>query len=72
MRLGIIGTGARGLSQLRVALYRSDIEVTAICDIDNEVLGKAQNMITKAGRAKVAEYGVNDMDYENLLKRREH
>lgn len=69
IRLGFIGTGARGLSQLRVALFRDDIDLTAICDIDQEVLMKAQGMIVKSGRKKAVTYGSNDLDYENLLKR---
>jgi len=69
VRLGFIGMGERGQSQLSVALFRDDIEVTAICDVDKEVIVKAQNMLSKAGRKKAAEYSSGDMDYENLLKR---
>ncbi|MDH5474699.1 MAG: Gfo/Idh/MocA family oxidoreductase [Cyclobacteriaceae bacterium] len=69
VRLGFIGTGARGRSHLGLSLYRDDVEVTAICDISKEALGKAQELITKSGRGKAVEYGNGDMDYENLLKR---
>ena len=69
IRLGIIGTGARGLSQLSVVLHRNDVLVTAICDIDLDVLKKAQDMITKAGQDTPAVYSKGEYDYQNLLKR---
>lgn len=69
VKLGFIGTGARGRSHLGLALFRDDIEVTAICDIDKEALNKAQEILVKAGKGKAIEYGNGDLDYENLLKR---
>ncbi|MDH5365858.1 MAG: Gfo/Idh/MocA family oxidoreductase [Cyclobacteriaceae bacterium] len=69
VKLGFIGTGSRGRSHLGLALYRDDIEVTAICDIDKEALNKSQEMLVKAGKEKAVEYGDGDLDYENLLKR---
>jgi len=34
VRLGFIGVGSRGRSHLQQALYRQDVEINAICDID--------------------------------------
>ena len=37
VRLGIIGTGLRGQNHLWNALQRSDVDVVAICDIDERM-----------------------------------
>ncbi|OQY02323.1 MAG: glycosyl hydrolase [Bacteroidetes bacterium 4572_117] len=67
LRVGFIGTGARGLAHVRDALSRKDIEVTAICDINPEMLAQAKQYIAKAGQKQAKEYGKNEYDYRNLL-----
>src|SRR5215207_8555201 len=51
VRLGIIGVGLRGQSHLALALRRSDVEVVAICDVDQRMLGMASDVIKKSGKA---------------------
>ena len=51
VRLGIIGVGLRGQSHLTLALRRSDVEVVAICDVDQRMLGMASDVIKKSGKA---------------------
>lgn len=69
VRLAFIGTGERGRSQMRVALNRSDVEITALCDVHQEVLDKAADMVTKAGKKKPALFTGSDYAYRDLLKR---
>lgn len=69
IRLAFIGTGERGRSQLSVALNRTDIQVTALCDIDKAVLTKAEAMVTKAGQKKPALYSDGDYAFKELLNR---
>lgn len=69
IRMAFIGTGERGRSQLSVALNRSDIEITALCDIDRNVLAKASDMVTKKGKKKPALYADGDNAYKELLTR---
>ena len=38
LKLGFIGTGLRGMNHVTNALYRKDIEITAICDIDANMI----------------------------------
>ncbi len=45
LRLGFIGVGLRGVEHLKNSLARTDIEVTAICDIDPVRLQLSQKMI---------------------------
>jgi predicted dehydrogenase len=52
VRLGIIGTGLRGQNHLDNALRRSDVDVVAICDIDDRMLGMAADVVKKSGKAQ--------------------
>lgn len=70
IRLGFIGVGARGTGQLELILKRNDIVVTAVCDIDQERLVNAANLVQKAGMKRPALYGKGDRDYQNLLKQK--
>ena len=69
VRLGFIGVGLRGQNHLEMALYRDDVEVVAICDIDPNAIQIAQKMITDKGRKAAATYQMGDHDFENLAKR---
>ncbi|WP_266365714.1 Gfo/Idh/MocA family protein [Tellurirhabdus rosea] len=69
VRLAFIGVGLRGRNHLQQALYRDDVEVTAICDVDPDAIAKSNAMIQKAGRKEPAVYAKGDQDFLNLLKR---
>jgi predicted dehydrogenase len=47
VRLGIIGVGLRGQSHLDLALRRKDVDVVAICDIDERMLQMATDIMKK-------------------------
>jgi predicted dehydrogenase len=61
VRLGFIGVGLRGQNHLDNALQRKDVNVVAICDIDEKMLERASNLFKKAGKpmAKVFKGDVN-------------
>lgn len=69
LRLGMIGTGMRGQVLLRELVRRDDVDVVALCDIEPFMLGRAVNMVTKAGRARPALFGENGdaHDYRRML-----
>ena len=69
VRLGFIGVGLRGQNHLEMALYRDDVEVVAICDIDPNAIQIAQKMIADKGRKPAVAYQKGDNDFENLAKR---
>lgn len=50
IKVGIIGTGLRGQNHLDLLLRRTDVELVAICDIDDRMLTSAKGMITKANQ----------------------
>jgi predicted dehydrogenase len=69
VRLGFIGVGLRGRNHLEMALYREDVEIVAICDVDPNAIQQAQKMISAKGRKAAAVYQQGDHDFENLAKR---
>lgn len=71
VRVGIIGVGARGLGTLSLALQHEDIEVTALCDIDELTLQKASKLVTKYNSKSPKIYTGNDESYKNLLEQKD-
>jgi predicted dehydrogenase len=50
VKLGFIGTGLRGQNHLDNALRRDDVEVVAICDVDDHMLQMAADVVKKSGK----------------------
>ncbi|TLU96683.1 Gfo/Idh/MocA family protein [Dyadobacter sediminis] len=69
VRMGFIGVGLRGRSHVEQALYRPDIEINAICDIDPAAVDITLDKIKKAGKKAPAVYSKGDEDFLNLVKR---
>ncbi len=69
VRIGVIGTGSRGMTLLSLAVA-AGVEVSALCDIDPIALDQAINLVANArnGR-KPAGYSDGLKDYQRLLER---
>lgn len=52
LRIGIVGTGLRGQVHLQELLKRSDVEITALCDIEQFMLNSALKLVADAGKPK--------------------
>ena len=50
VRLAILGVGERGKNHLDLLLRRDDVDLVAICDVDDRVLKESKEMITKSGK----------------------
>jgi predicted dehydrogenase len=51
VRLGFIGVGLRGQNHLDLALRRNDVEVVAICDVQQRMIDMSKELIKKSGKA---------------------
>lgn len=69
VKLAFIGVGLRGRSHVEQVLYREDVEVVAICDVDPDAIKRTLAMTQKAGRKDPATYSKSDTDFINMLKR---
>tara|TARA_R110002033_G_scaffold160593_1_gene196980 strand:+ start:15052 stop:16404 length:1353 start_codon:yes stop_codon:yes gene_type:complete len=67
LKIGMIGVGLRGTNHLSNLLLRSDIDITAICDIDPGRITIAVDKITEKGHKKPLVFGKDEYDYRNLL-----
>lgn len=50
VRVALIGVGLRGQNHLNLLLRRDDVEVVAICDIDDRMLTRSKEMIKKSNK----------------------
>ncbi len=71
VRLGIIGVGFRGQSHLELALNRADVEVVAICDIQQRMIDLSLAIIDKAKKPKPQIILDGPYGYKKLLESKE-
>jgi predicted dehydrogenase len=68
VKLAIIGVGARGSNHLDLLLRREDVELVAICDVDDRVLTTAKEMIQKSGKKMPKIYTGDNSAWQKLLQ----
>lgn len=69
VKMAIIGVGLRGQNHLSLLLRRDDVELVAICDIDDRMLTSAKGMITKSGKKMPAIYTGDVNAWQELLQK---
>ncbi len=68
VRLGFIGVGLRGQGHLDLALRRNDVEVVALCDIQQRMMDMSLNLVQKAGKPKPQVVLEGPYGYRKLLE----
>ena len=68
VKLAIIGVGARGQDHLELLLARQDVELVAICDIDDRALKVSKEMITKSGKKMPQVYTGDNYAWKKMLE----
>ncbi len=69
VRLGFIGVGLRGRNHLEMALFRDDVEINALCDIDPNSIAESLKLLKAKSRKEPALYQNGERDFENMVKR---
>lgn len=69
IRVGFIGVGSRGTSLVRGALAHEAADVRAICDINEEHLARALDLVERSGRKRPEGYSRGVDDYRRLIAR---
>jgi predicted dehydrogenase len=69
VRIGIVGTGARGTGLLATLLQMPDVSIPAVCDIDAGRAANARALVQKAGRGDADAYTRDEWDYKRLCAR---
>lgn len=68
VRIAIIGVGLRGQNHLDLLLRRNDVDIVAVCDIDERMLGMAREMITKSGKKMPAVFTGDKHAWKKLVE----
>lgn len=68
VRLGFIGVGLRGQNHLDLALRRDDVEVVAICDIQQRMIDSSKELIKKSGKPMPQVILEGPQGYKKLLE----
>jgi predicted dehydrogenase len=71
LRLGFIGVGMRGQNHLDLALRRADVEVVAICDIQQRMIDMSKEMIKKSGKTMPQIILDGPYGYKKLLENKD-
>jgi predicted dehydrogenase len=71
VRLGFIGVGLRGQSHLELALSRNDVEVVAICDIQQRMIDMSIGLVAQAGKPKPQVILEGPQGYKKLLEKKD-
>ncbi len=67
LNVGMIGVGLRGTNHLENLLLRDDVNIVAVCDIDQSRTKLAVEKVTEKGGRKPLVFGKDELDYKNLL-----
>jgi predicted dehydrogenase len=71
VRLGFIGVGLRGQSHLELALKRNDVEVVALCDIQQRMMDMSLKAVADASKPKPAVILDGPYGYKKLLQNKD-
>ena len=71
VKIGYIGTGLRGQWMLWLTTKYPDVDISAICDIDNGMIEKALKIIKDGGKPEPHIYNKGDEDFLNMLNNEE-
>lgn len=69
VRIGVVGTGARGRTLLGLLLKIDGVQIPAVCDINPAALKAAQDLVSAAGQPRPAGYGDSDTAFRKLMER---
>ena len=71
IKLGFIGTGLRGQWMLWLATKYPDVDIPAICDIDDKMIHDALKIVKESGKPKPNVYKNGDEDFLNMVDNEE-
>ena len=69
VRIGVIGTGGRGIGMLKGLLLNAGVEVPAVCDINEGAAELAAKIVKDKNGNTPVKYTKGEYDYRNLLER---
>ncbi|MFZ6011730.1 MAG: Gfo/Idh/MocA family protein [Bacteroidota bacterium] len=71
VRLGFIGVGLRGQNHLDLALGRTDVDVVAICDVQQRMIDMSKDLVKKSGKTMPQIILEGPYGYRKLLENKD-
>ncbi|HRI19511.1 MAG TPA: Gfo/Idh/MocA family oxidoreductase [Panacibacter sp.] len=71
VKVVIIGTGLRGQNHLDLVLRRKDVELIAICDIDDRMLSMSKDIVMKSGKKMPQIFTGDPYSWKKMLELKE-
>ena len=68
VRLAIIGVGGRGQSHLDLLLRRDDVDLVAICDVEEHAIENSKGIISKSGKKMPQVFTGDNYAWKRLLE----
>lgn len=68
VKVAMIGVGLRGQNHLNLLLKRADVDLVAICDVDEYMLASAKKMITKSGKPMPKIFTGDNYSWKKMLE----
>jgi hypothetical protein len=69
VRIGYVGVGGMGTAHVSNLLRIEGVEIRAVCDIFEDRVARAQEMVVKAGQARPEGYSRGEWDFKRLCER---
>lgn len=69
VKIGMVGVGNRGTGLVKILVDLPNVEIPAICDINEEHLQRSQDTVEKSGRKRPEGYSNGPEDYRRLVGR---
>lgn len=67
VKVAMIGVGLRGQNHLNLLLKRVDVDLVAICDVDDHMLASAKAMIAKSGKPMPKIFTGDNYSWKKML-----
>ncbi|HMQ46375.1 MAG TPA: Gfo/Idh/MocA family oxidoreductase [Saprospiraceae bacterium] len=67
INVGVIGTGLRGQGHIDLLLRRDDCEITAICDINQQMIDSSLDLFKSMSKPAPKVIGLGEQDYLQML-----
>lgn len=68
VKLAVIGVGARGQGHVDLLLRRDDVDLVAICDIDDRALTATKKIVSKSGKKMPEIFTGDDYAWKRMLE----
>ena len=71
VKIAVIGVGARGIGHVDLLLRRDDVDLVAICDVEDKALTRTKAMITKSGKKMPEVFTGDPYAWKTLLEKKQ-